>query len=298
MATNPIPAGRMTGDILWKIVLDAHVPDAEMVTLGEDVGHKKPASEPTQKALLKIAAHAAQLNGSKILFSPSMLFAALQGNLPKMLERRPLLEGVAYGYKRKIAYPQLPPGIQGYLNATAMDLPTLPIMPAAPPPPTPTGRQATSATSMGAHDMSDIFQKQPASTGGQPGGQAPKSLTVAEWSKLQATVKKLATTPAAVDSHELATARNFAARGGLDSTKGALDWEISMRGDGAQDPDRNPGAAPGAAPSSKDKPKFPLWPVILGPAGLLAFLSFFSHRGHREMSARIAREHASHEATT
>jgi hypothetical protein len=258
----------MTGQELWQLFLDAKVPDAELIALGEDAGHKRPASPPAQQALLKIAAYAASVNGSKILFSPSYLLAAMINNLPGMLERKALLESIAFGYKKKFPYGNLPPGIQGYINALGMDLPA---MPAAP------KKSAMGAESTFVNTMHSVFENQPAQadsamgadaipmdeifkkvTSAAMGGsqkQPPKGLTVAEWNALQSTVQRLSSEPTKVDAYQLATARNLAARGNLTSLKGALDYQITVRGDGALDPDRNPGMPPPPPPpGSPDAP--------------------------------------------
>lgn len=123
----------MTGNQLWKIFLDAQVPDQELIALGTDIGHKhEQASPATQKALLKICAFAASLNENKILFAPSKLYHELKfwmpgGNPFTVKEiRRKLLEAVADFYGRKISYEQTSGDVQKFFSDVACRLPPIP----------------------------------------------------------------------------------------------------------------------------------------------------------------------------
>lgn len=65
-------------------------------------------------------------------------------------------------------------------------------------------------------------------------GLPPAGLNPRQLAWLKGTLAQYASDPASVSDNHLAAARNYAARGGLASTLGALEHAIEVRGSGAQ----------------------------------------------------------------
>jgi hypothetical protein len=258
----------MTGAELWQIFLGANVPDAELIALGEDIGHKREvALAPSQKALLKVCAHAAVAAGGVIVFSPSQLYQALKmwmpGGNPMSIKdvRKRLLEAIAAEYEVRKPWVSIHRAVSDYFTSVASQLPAMPKMeppaPPAPPPapPAASSSNGVSATSMGAEGSSPL--------------PTPKGLTESQYAWLRRTLDKLHERPSSVSDNHLAAARNYAARANLTDTLGALERHIEVRGTGAQTEDASNRAAMGTTPRVG---------IAVGLAALFGFLVFGPRR--------------------
>lgn len=278
----------MNGKDLWSIFLGAAVPDNDLITLGEDIGHKREvASAVGQKALLKICVYAASLNGGSILFSPSQAYQALKmwmpgGNNPLTVKdvRKRLLEAIAAEYEVKKPWEHVSGPVREYFVQVGGQLPSLETQAPAPPPsaPPPSPPQAPSTTMGASGGKSFMGADEPVAMTDKG---SPRTLTPSQFTWLHGTVQRLKTRPASVSDNHLAAARNYAARANLSHTLGYLEGEIEKRSSGAQTEEASSRAA---------GEKKPIWPFALGAAALLGWLSYVSRKGQRLIHERVARE--------
>lgn len=141
----------MTGTQLWSAFLAAGVADAQLRSLGEDIGYKRDNASAAGQAALGKLAQACQVEGAPVATGP--LFAALKQHMPSIFSRKSLLEGLAADYDKRLAFASIRSATRDYLAKVAGTLPAAAPKPAQPvaqkPAPAPSPKPATVAAPAG-----------------------------------------------------------------------------------------------------------------------------------------------------
>jgi len=180
---------------LWEIFLTANIPDANLVALGDDLGHKRDLpSSVGLPALLALTEHIRQATGDKSL-KAAAVFHVMKSFMPGVFLRRDLLECMAREYRNKTPYARLHPDTQTYLAQIASRLPALP-----------SSKNPPSSTT----------PKAPSTLPSLSGEEAIK-------------IKHALRNVTKVHDNDIAEARNYASRAGMTHTVAAFENEIARR---------------------------------------------------------------------
>jgi len=114
----------MLGRDFWGHLYDAQIPDSELMALGENIGRKSDdLSNGGQSALTMLAQ---TMRNSGVDVTIDKLFDALKDEMPGLLSRKSLLEGLAGEYSAKKPYDSLSKVTREYLDAVGRHLPDSP----------------------------------------------------------------------------------------------------------------------------------------------------------------------------
>lgn len=254
----------MTGPELWTTFLSARVPDDQLAALGSDIGRLETMPSQAGFTALQGLKNAIKARGLDIPIST--IFSVLRANMPGILSRKELLEGIAHNYSNGHAWAQSFNSTREYFTAVGSALPAFP--PAVRPPAAPLSPPAAHAPT---RPVAKTAPARPAIA-----TKPPEGFSAREWGVFKAVISRLTSSKqrTSISDNDLAAARNLAARANLTSTVAQIETEISRR----ENAERKTLALPA---------KTPIWPIALGTAIVIGILSLISKKSHRQIHARL-----------